>query len=97
MSSSLSSLVFNLSDGLYSYDCPDCKTQLNYMIIRNNKVVFRCFECKKNHSKDSDNELIKKFANIYESCNEDINKFMLLLRKCILMNIWIVGKDLMKH
>ena len=38
------------------------------------------FECKKNHSKDFDNELIKRFANIDEFCNEDINKFMLLLR-----------------
>ena len=26
-------------------------------------------------------ELIKRFANIYEFCNEDINKFILLLRK----------------
>ena len=27
------------------------------------------------------NELIKRFANIHEFCNEDINKFILLLRK----------------
>ena len=53
------------------------------MIIKNNKVIFRCFECKRNHSKDFDNELIKRFANIYEFCNEDINKFVLLLRKCV--------------
>ena len=83
MSSPLSDLVDNLSDGFYSYDCPDCKFQLDYMIIKNNKVIFRCSECKKNHSKDFDNELIKRFANIYEFCNEDINKFMLLLRKGI--------------
>ena len=39
---------------------------------------FRCFECKKNSKKK---ELIKRFANIYEFCNKDINKFILLLRK----------------
>ena len=39
------------------------------------------FECKKNCEKDFNKELIKKFANIYEFCNEDINKFILLLRK----------------
>ena len=39
------------------------------------------FECKKNYEKDFNKELIKKFANIYEFCNEDINKFILLLRK----------------
>ena len=27
------------------------------------------------------NELIKKFPNVYQFCNEDINKFVLLLRK----------------
>ena len=36
---------------------------------------------KKNYKKDFKKELIKKFANIYEFCNEDINKFILLLRK----------------
>ena len=83
MSSPLSGFVDNLSDGLYSYDSPDCKSELD-MIIKNNKVIFRCFECKKNYSKDFDHELIKRFANVYEFCNEDvINKFMLLLRKGI--------------
>ena len=27
------------------------------------------------------NRLIKKFPNLYQFCNEDINKFVLLLRK----------------
>ena len=27
------------------------------------------------------NELIKKFPNVYQFCNEDITKFVLLLRK----------------
>ena len=42
--------------------------------------------------------IIKKFTNIHQFCNEDINEFILLLRKgFILMNTWIAGKDLMKH
>ena len=44
-------------------------------------LIFKCFECKKNYKKDFNKELIKRFANIYEFCNEDINKFILLLRK----------------
>ena len=44
-------------------------------------INFRCFECKKNYKKEFNKELIKRFANIYEFCNEDINKFILLLRK----------------
>ena len=36
---------------------------------------------KKNYKEDFNRELIKKFANQYEFCDEDINKFILLLRK----------------
>ena len=44
-------------------------------------MVFSCFECKKNYKKDFNEELIKRFTNIYEFCNKDINKSILLLRK----------------
>ena len=81
LSSSLSSLVDNLSEGPHSDKCTDCKSCLDYMITKDGQLIFRCFECKKNYKKDFNNELIKRFANIYEFCNEDINKFMLLLRK----------------
>ena len=44
------------------------------------------------------NGLIKKFSNIYQFCNGDINKFVLLLKKVfILNNTWIAGKDLIKQ
>ena len=51
------------------------------MSIKNNELIFRCFDCKKNYKKDFNTELIKRFANIYEFCGRDINKFILLLRK----------------
>ena len=41
-----------------------------------NQLTFRCFRCKKNYKK-----LIQRFSNIYEFCNGDLNKFILLLRK----------------
>ena len=44
-------------------------------------IIFRCFECKKNYKEEFNKELIKRFASIYEFCNEGINKFVLLLRK----------------
>ena len=81
MSSSLSSLVDNLAEGLHFYKCIDCKSCLDYMITKDDQLIFRCFECKKDYKKDFNNELIKRFANIYEFCNEDINKFIFLLRK----------------
>ena len=43
------------------------------------------------------NGLVKKFPSICQFCNGDINKFVSLLRKGVLMNTWIAGKDLLKH
>ena len=45
------------------------------------RLIFRCYGCKKNYEKDFNKELIERFANIYEFCNGDLNKFILLLRK----------------
>ena len=81
MSSSLSNLVDNLSEGLHSDKCTDCKSCLDYMITKDDQLIFRCFECKKNYKKDFNKELIKRFANIFEFCNEEVTKFILLLRK----------------
>ena len=50
------------------------------MTTKDEQLIFRCFECKKNYKKGFNKELIKRFANIYEFCNGDINKFILLLR-----------------
>ena len=44
----------------------------------------RCFDCKKNYKKDFIEDLIRRFANIYEFCNDEINDFVLLLRKGVL-------------
>ena len=86
MSTSLSNLVNNLSDAVHSDKCTDCNSYLDY--VRNKdelqsctQLTFRCFECKKNYKKDFNKELIKRFPNIYEFCDEDINRFILLLRK----------------
>ena len=83
MSTSLSSLVDNLSDGFHCDKCIDCKSSLDYMINRADQLMFRCFECKKNCQKDFNKDLINKFANIYKFCNNNINRFILLLRKGI--------------
>ena len=49
------------------------------MSVKDDQLIFRCFECKKNYKKHFNEELIKRFANIFELCNEDINRFILLL------------------
>ena len=80
-SSSLSSLVDNLSAGLHNDRCIDCKSCLDYMTNKDEQIIFRCFECKKNYKKDFSKELINRFLSTYKFCSGDINKFILLLRK----------------
>ena len=69
MSSSLSNLINNLSEELHCDKCIDCKFCLDYMLVKDNQLIFSCFECKKTHKKkDFNKELIKRFAN-YEYMN----------------------------
>ena len=81
MSRSLSNLADNLSEGLYSDKCADCKSCLDYMSVKDDQLIFRYFKCKKNYNKNFNKDLIKRFENTYEFCDRDINKFILLLRK----------------
>ena len=81
MSTSLSNLVSNLSEGLHSDRCIDCKSYLDYMTTKDEQLIFRCFRCKKNYEKNFSEDLIHRFATTYEFCNGDLNKFILLLRK----------------
>ena len=47
----------------------------------NGNFECRCFSCKKNNEKDFNKELIKRFASTYKFCNNDLNRFIMLLRK----------------
>ena len=78
---SLSKLVDNLSEGLHNNRCVDCKSFLDYMKTKDEKLNLGCFSCKKNYEKDFNKESIKRFANTYIFCSKDLNKFNLLLRK----------------
>ena len=78
MSTSLSNLVSNLSEGLHNDRSIDCN---DYMTTKDEQLIFRCLRCKKNYEKNFNKELIQRFANTYEFCNGDLNKFILSLRK----------------
>ena len=72
MSMSLSKLIDNLSEGLHNNKCLDCKSCLDYIKTKNEKLIFKCFNCKQNYEKDFNKELIKRFASTYEFCNKNL-------------------------
>ena len=82
MSSSLSKLVDNLSEGIHNNKCLDCNSCLDYIrITKNEKLLLKCFNCDVYYKNKFNKELIKKIKNTYSFCNNDLNKFILLLRK----------------
>ena len=68
MSSSLSKLVDNLSEGIHNNKCVNCESCLDYMKTKNEKLLLKCFNCKTYYEKDFKKELIKKFKNTYSFC-----------------------------
>ena len=81
MATSLSKLVDNLTEDIHGDKCVDCKSDLSYMKVTDEALIFRCFNCKKNYKNEINKELIKRFASTYKFCNNDLNKFVMLLRK----------------
>ena len=81
MSMPLSKLIDNLSEGIHNNKGADCESCLDYIKTKNEKLIFKCFNCKQYYEKDFNQELIKRFASTYEFCSKDLNKFILLLRK----------------
>ena len=90
MQSKLSNLVDNLSE-INDKDCKICmkrkniKSEYEFIGFKNDRLNNRCKECNETSNK-SINELIEKFPNTYQFCNDDLNKFILLLRKGVYPN-----------
>ena len=64
MSSSLSKLVDNLSEGIHNNKCLDCNSCLDYVqITANEKLPLKCFNCDSYYKKKFNKDLIKKFKN----------------------------------
>ena len=81
MRSSLSNLVDNLEEGIHKIKCKDCDFFLEYENVKENSVKYKYLSCNKDYSNKLGEELKKKFKNKFTCSNNDINKFILLLRK----------------
>ena len=81
MTTSLSILVDNLTKGILKIKCKDCDCFLEYEKVKDNLMKYKCLSCYKDYSNKPDEELKSQFKNIIKFSNNDINRFILLLRK----------------
>ena len=58
MAMSLSKLVDNLSEGIHNNKCTDCKSCLDYIETKNEKLILKCFNCETYYKKKFNKELI---------------------------------------
>ena len=85
MPTSFSELVDNTS-GIFNSICKSCveKIKINseccFVGLKNNKLIYKCKELKEEWKRPL-NELIENFTSIYQFCNVNLNKFVMLLRK----------------
>ena len=77
MATSLSKLVDNLTEDIHGDKCVDCKSDLSYMKVMDQTLIFRCFNCKKKYKKEINKELIERFASTYKfyECMDGWDKF----------------------
>ena len=55
--------------------------------LKNNKLIYKCKECKEEWKRPL-NKLTENSPSIYQFCNGNLNRFVMLLRKgLMLMNI----------
>ena len=81
MAISLSNIINYLTEGICKIKCKDCDCFLQHESVKNNLIKYKGSSCNENYSSKFDEELKKKFKNTFKFSNNDINKFVLLLRK----------------
>ena len=81
MATLLPNLFHNLTEGIHKIKCKDCNCFLEYESVKDKLIKYKCLSCNKDYSNKIDEELKKRFKNTFKFSNNDINKFILLLRK----------------
>ena len=81
MATLLSKLADNLTYNIHNNKCDKCKSNLCFVRAMNETLLFKCIDCEKEYEKEFNKELLERFSNTYEFCGNDLNKFLILLRK----------------
>ena len=78
---SLSNHVDNLVEGMHKIECKGCDCFLVYESVKDNLIKYECLPCNKDYSNKPGGKLEERLKNTFNSSNNAINKFILLLRK----------------
>ena len=81
IATSLSNLVDNLTEGIHKIKCKDYDCFLEYESVKDNSIKYKCLSYNKNSSNKISEELKKRLKSIFTFSNNDINKYILWLRK----------------
>ena len=57
MASSLSNLVYNLVERIHKIKCKDCDCFLEYEIVKDNLIKYKCLSCNKDYANKLDEKL----------------------------------------
>ena len=80
MTTSLSNL-HNLAEGIHKIKCKDCDCFLEYEIVKDNLIKCKSLSCNKDYSNKLDEKLKQRFKNTFKLSDNDVNEFILFLRK----------------
>ena len=83
MTTSLSILVDNIAERTHKIKCKVCDCFLEYETVKKNSIIFKCTFCNKNYSNIIAGEWKKRLKNTFRFFSNDIDEFILLLRKCV--------------
>ena len=100
MATSLSKLVDNLTEDIHGDKCVNCKSDLTYMEVIDEALIFKCFNCK-NYEKEINKELIEILNNLDDYHDLYVQSDTLLLadvfenfRKACIKNVRIRSSTL---
>ena len=79
MATSWPNFVDNFSEGIHEIKWKDCDCFLEY--DKDNSIKYKYLSCNKDYSNKIDEELKNWSKNTIKFSNNDVNKFILLIRK----------------
>ena len=80
MTTSLSKLLDSLTEWIHKIKCKDCSCFLEYESVKDNLIKYECLSYNKEYWNKLNEKSKKKFKNALKFSNNDINKFILLLK-----------------